>query len=112
MLVAAITGVVGDDQGLECVTCNGTCTVGEKNCGECEGTGRIFPDEEDFKNIESEDCYIEIIRMIYAMRERPCTPNEWLSQPAGFVAASGFLSPYIEEFEERRSRMMEATDAG
>jgi len=94
-------GVLRDLKGLECWDCDGTCTVGDEDCGTCEGTGLIpgfrALDLEDGDHGDLEDT----VRLVWQSRERPLTPGEWLALPALYASAYRYLSQYFRPFDER-----------
>jgi hypothetical protein len=94
--------VLGDGKGIECVRCKGACSIGDMNCPDCEGQGRIEPDRTVIENLDDIEDYREVIHLIYGLRERPMIPSEWLNQPAKFCAAYLFLSRHILEFDKRK----------
>jgi len=67
-------------------------------------------DESDLESVDAS--LVDYVHAVYAARECPRLPNEWLSQPWLFIRAAEFLSPYISDFSERRAAMKERESNG
>jgi len=101
-----MTGVLNDGHGIPCPECLGTCSVEGKNCRDCDGNGSIQPGEEEIREAESNQGAVDTAMFVYASSERPMFPTEWLSQPAIYITAYGFLTRYLfGEFEERKKSL-------
>lgn len=101
-------GVLADGEGVRCVECGGSCTIGEGdetlNCPSCEGNGVVHPSKKELEETPNEA--YELVRFILWSRERGYTPLDWLAQPYLFDLAYQSVAGYLfGELEDRRKKL-------
>lgn len=88
-------------EGVECWRCGGDASIDDEQCSLCHGEGVLSFELDEVDRAEKSVIHREYIEAIYAARECPRLPNEWLSQPWLFVRANAMVAPYLAEFRER-----------
>lgn len=117
ILAAQQMGVLSDGHGIPCPICDGECSLDVdgvlRDCDECEGQGRLYPDGKEIEaaNAESLD-YVRVIRFLYLCKERPMFATEWLDQPYILEVAANAIGGVLHgEFEDRRAKLRNAENS-